>query len=68
MYYTELEPEPELKPWIAAYWHFRVAPDAGEIEHWIPLTGGALLAWHRGAPAILTGPRVEPFATRVFGG
>lgn len=68
MYYTEFEPEPELKPWIAAYWNFRVEPDAGEIEHWIPLTGGVMLACPHGAPAVISGPRVEPFATRVRGG
>ena len=34
---------PELQPWIAAHWHFRVGPGAGEIEHTIPLTGGVLV-------------------------
>ncbi|MDH5373482.1 MAG: hypothetical protein OEX97_11115 [Acidimicrobiia bacterium] len=68
MYYGELEPVPELKPWVAAYWQFQVERDVGEIEHWIPLTGGVMLAWNPGAPVIATGPRIEPFATRVRGG
>jgi len=31
MYYGELEPRPELKLWIAAYWNFRVEAEAGAI-------------------------------------
>ena len=52
MHYGELEPVPELKPWVAPYWHFKVEHGAGEIEHWIPLTGGAMLAGHPDAPLI----------------
>lgn len=68
MAYAEIEPAPELKPWVAAYWHFRVRPEAGEIEHWIPQTGGAMLAFPRGGPASLVGPRVTPLRAMVHGG
>ena len=57
MSYTELQPRPDLKPYVAAYWHFRVAEDAGEIEHSVPLTGGAILSTSKG-PLMLTGPRM----------
>ena len=68
MAYAEIEPAPELKPWVAAYWHFRVRPGTGEIEHWIPLTGGTMLAFPRGGPASIVGPRVTPLRTMVHGG
>ena len=29
MFYAEFEPEPELKPWIAAFWQFSVEPEVG---------------------------------------
>lgn len=68
MYYSELEPSPELRPWIAAWWHFRVAAGAGEIEHWIPLTGGAMLSAPRRYPMGISGPRTSPLRTTVRGG
>ena len=68
MYYSELEPSPELRPWIAAWWHFRVAEGVGAIEHWIPLTGGAMLSLPRHHPAGISGPRVSPLTTTVRGG
>ncbi len=68
MYYSELEPSPELRPWIAAWWHFRVAEGAGPIEHWIPLTGGAMLSVPRHHPPGISGPRVSPLRTTVRGG
>jgi AraC-like DNA-binding protein len=67
MSYTELQPRPDLKPYVAAYWHFRVAEDAGEIEHSVPLTGGAILSTSKG-PLMLTGPRMAPLRPRVSAG
>ncbi len=68
MYYGELHPRPELKPWVAAHWHFRVVPEAPEMEHWIPPNGGVMLTFAAGGEPILTGPRTEPLETRVRGG
>lgn len=68
MYYGELHPRPELKPWVAAHWHFSVDPEAPEMDHWIPLSGGVMLAIPAGHEPILTGPRTEPQKTRVQGG
>lgn len=70
MYYAELPARPELRPWIAAHWHFRVAPDAGEIEHTVPLTGGPLIHHSNRDPdlLLLTGPRTAPLHTTVRGG
>lgn len=70
MYYAELPARPELRPWIAAYWHFRVAVDAGEIEHTVPLTGGVLVHHSSRDPDLLlvTGPRTAPLRTTVRGG
>jgi AraC-like DNA-binding protein len=68
MYYAELPARPDLKPWIAAHWHFRVDPGAGALDHWVPLTGGAFLGVARGRGALVVGPRVAPFHTVVHGG
>jgi len=70
MYYAELPVRPELRPWIAAHWHFRVVEHAGEIEHTVPLTGGALFHVHNRDPELpmVTGPRVTPLHTTVQGG
>lgn len=70
MYYAELPARPELRPWIAAHWHFRVAEDAGEIEHTVPLTGGFLVHLHNRFPELpmLTGARVAPLRVTVCGG
>ena len=68
MTYVEVEPPPDLAPWIAAFWCFRVAPDAGAIEHRIPLTGGLLLSVGPNGLPLLAGPRVEPLVTEVRGG
>lgn len=70
MYYAELPARPGLQPWVAAHWHFRVAADAGEIEHTVPLTGGVLLHVHNRQPGvpILTGPRLAPLRVTVHGG
>ena len=69
MFYTELPAHPELRPWVAAHWHFWVAPDAGEILHRVPLTGGMMLHVSTRAPEtpILTGPRTTPLETTVRG-
>jgi AraC-like DNA-binding protein len=68
MSYVEVPPPADLAPWIAALWCFRVRPEAGTIEHRIPLTGGLLLSVGRGGPAILTGPRLAPLVAPVSGG
>ncbi len=68
MRYGEYPPRAELAPWVAAHWHFEVVQGAGEIEHWIPLTGGAMLAVAPGVAAVLSGPRTTPLVTTVRGG
>lgn len=68
MTYAEVPPRPELAPWVAAGWRFRVARDAGELDHTVPPTGGAMLFVPRGGPALVTGPWCEPLVTRVEGG
>lgn len=68
MTYLEIEASPELAPWVAAYWHFRVAAGAGEIEHRIPLTGGAFLSFAPGPLLAVIGPRTAPLTTTVRGG
>lgn len=68
MVYTEIPCRPELAPWVAAHWHFRVDPGAGEIEHHIPITGGAMLSVGPGAPPVISGPRTSPLVTTVRGG
>ena len=68
MLYTEYHPRPELKPWVAAHWHFRVEPGAPEMDHWIPPNGGVMLSVVPGVEPMLTGPRTEPLQTRVWGG
>ncbi len=68
MRYGEYLPQAELAPWVAAHWHFAVIEGAGEIEHWIPLTGGAMLSIAPGGGAMLSGPRTTPLVTTVRGG
>jgi hypothetical protein len=68
MFYREHEPRADLKPWVAAHWEFRVEPGVGRIEHWIPLTGGALLGLRVGDAPMLWGPRASPLRTEVSGG
>ncbi len=68
MLYTESHPAPALKPWVAAHWHFRVDPQAPEMDHWIPPNGGVMLSIIPSGEALLTGPRTEPLQTRVQGG
>lgn len=70
MSYAELPARPELRPWIAAHWCFRVAGDAREIEHTVPLTGGVMVHLHNRFPdtPVLTGPRTAPLRTVVRGG
>jgi AraC-like DNA-binding protein len=67
MLYTEFHPRPELKPWVAAHWYFRVEPGTPEMDHWIPPNGGVLLSVSPEG-TMLSGPRTEPFPTRVQGG
>ncbi len=68
MSYAELAPPPELRPWIHSFWTFRVEADAGEIEHHIPLTGGAMLSVRAHEEPLFIGPRVAPLTTPVRGG
>ena len=68
MLYSELHPAPELAPWVAAHWYFRVVPETPESDHWVPLTGGAILTIAQGLGSVLVGPRTEPLQTRVRGG
>ncbi len=68
MTYDEFAPMPQLRPWIAAYWRFRVERGAGELDHTVPLTGGAMLLTSPRGPTMLVGPRTEPLTTKVQGG
>lgn len=68
MRYEEFSPPADLAPWVAAFWSFEVAPGAGEMQHPIPLTGGAILAIRPGEEPVLTGPRVQPLIVPVQGG
>jgi AraC-like DNA-binding protein len=69
MYYAETQPSARLKPYVAAYWHFRVAEGAGEIEHTVPLTGGLLLSTSASRDQlVLYGPRLVPLRPRVRAG
>ncbi|HYH46651.1 MAG TPA: AraC family transcriptional regulator [Thermoanaerobaculia bacterium] len=68
MSYAEVPPPPDLAPWIAALWTFRIVPEAGEIEHRIPLTGGVMLSAGADGEPALVGPRTAPLTTTVRGG
>lgn len=68
MLYTEARSRPELLPWVAAHWHFRVAAGVPEIDHFIPLHGGVILSVRVREEPMLTGPRTEPHEVRVRGG
>jgi AraC-like DNA-binding protein len=69
MLYAELLPGDALASHVAAYWHFEVRPDAGEILHSVPLTGGCILsvAVARGG-VVLAGPRVTPLQVPIRSG
>jgi AraC-like DNA-binding protein len=66
--YAEAAPEPELAPWLACWWTFRVAPGVPPFEHHVPLTGSLLLAAADGSPLFLAGPRVTPLTVPAAGG
>lgn len=68
MEYAELPCAPELSPWIACHWVFRVAPGAGVIEHRIPLTGGAMSSVGPDGTPRVSGPRSAPLVVEVRGG
>ena len=68
MRYEELSPPADLAAWVAAFWVFSVAADAGAIDHPIPLTGGAILAMRPGEEPVVSGPRVRPLVVPVRGG
>ena len=63
-----MEPDPRLRSWVAAYWSFRVAPGTEPLRHWIPQTGGAMLAAIRHGPLVVQGPSARPLETTVSGG
>ncbi len=70
IYYGEREPAPGLRPYVAAYWHFRVEGETSKsIAHVVPPDGSVSLWWPRGAPGLgVLGPRVEPLQVPVRGG
>lgn len=68
MSYVEVPAPPEIRPWVAALWCFRVFPDAGELEHRIPLTGGLIVSVGPDREPMLVGPRSAPLAVPVHGG
>lgn len=59
--YLELAPAAELRPFVEAFWRFRVDDTPGTRTHVVPLTGGAMLTIApRAGQAWLFGSRVEP--------
>jgi AraC-like DNA-binding protein len=68
MRYVELEPAPELRPWIASIWTFECSPQMEPTQHHIPLTGGAILCVGPGRELLLAGERTSPLVTTVTGG
>ncbi len=68
MEYAELPCAPELTPWLACHWVFRVAPGAGVIEHRIPLTGGAISSVGPDGVPMVSGPRSAPLVVEVRDG
>ena len=68
MSYVEVPAPPELRPWIAALWVFRVVPEAGELEHRVPLTGGLIVSVGSDREPMLVGPRAAPLVFPVYGG
>lgn len=68
MSYVEVPAPPEIRPWVAALWVFRVVPDAGELEHRIPLTGGVIVSVGSDPEPMLVGPRTAPLVVPVHGG
>ena len=68
MRYSELPAPPELSAWVHSLWVFSVAEGQGEIEHHVPLTGGAVIVVSPGHEAMYMGPRTTPLITAVRGG
>jgi len=68
MSYVEVPAPPEVRPWIAALWCFRVLPEAGAVEHRIPLTGGLIVSVGKEHEPMLAGPRTAPLVVPVHGG
>jgi len=61
MIYREFQPTRSLRPYVMAYWYFRVPLGTGAVRHLIPLTGGALLAVCPSVGSVsLGGPRLQP--------
>jgi AraC-like DNA-binding protein len=68
MSYVEVPAPPEIRPWVAALWCFRVFPEAGTLEHRIPLTGGIIVSVGPDPEPMLSGPRAAPLVVPVHGG
>ena len=69
MTYAELEPAPELEPYVASFWSFTVDREAGPVEHWVPPDGCVSLAFRRGSPmAVVLGPWTVPLTPPVVAG
>jgi len=69
MLFAELEAAPELETWVDCYWHFRVAPDAGSLEHWVPPDGGLSLSFEPSTEEVdLNGPWLLPYQPPVRSG
>ena len=69
MTYAELEPAAALEPYVASYWSFAVAPEAGQVEHWVPPDGCVSLAFRRGSPmAVVVGPWTVPLTPDIVAG
>jgi AraC-like DNA-binding protein len=69
MVFTELEAAAELRAWVDCYWQFRVEPDAGAVEHWVPPDGGISLVFDpRSGFLGSSGPFLAPFRPPVAAG
>ncbi len=69
MFYGEFEPAPQLKPYIASYWQFRVPDELDTLVHTVPPDGGVSLSYSVALGGFgLVGPRLIPFQPQVQGG
>jgi AraC-like DNA-binding protein len=64
--YGEHDPAPPLRAHFAGYWIFRAeAPLPPAFDHSVPPDGAVSLAVVHGGPALVLGPRTEPFRPQV---
>ena len=67
MLFAELDAAPDLRTWVDCYWHFRVAPEAEVLEHWVPPDGGLSLGYDPAEKHVgLSGPWLAPYKPPVY--